>query len=565
LSQRPRLSPRTAAELMERLPPRFRQRLEAQPDLAESWSWQFDESGLSVVASPTALVTIAAAPGDEVSSLERARCTCLLTPRCLHVAAVLLRLPLADPPAAAHPPASPPPAERDRVKLDAVQRAAAEQAWHAAAALLEAGAQGASLVLTAELLRAVHSCRVAGLPRLSSAGLRAAQQLRDLHAGQPEFRLAGLSSDVYQVLATAHALRSAGDAVDVRWLGEARRGYADVGSLRLTGFFSEPVVSASGYAGVVTYLVDPSGVVWSVGDIAPGDVERCLVAYVSPVPLGQLALDHRALSRAGMYVQRATAAANRRLGAGRGVAAASADGVHWWDPALVRLWGSFETQLEQAWAARSEDERRAGDDLLFLRGTLAGATSDSVLLQVGGVVLQCIAPSAHQGLAYRHNLRLLARAAGLEVWAIARVAFGRPRGVLLLAVGGPALLLPEAWRGRVNLGLDRVRAAHLPSLTGERVIASSRSASTHSSDPLDPLRRRLGQVLLAGRAAASPVASGGFLRDEAALERSQMPTAAVLLRRLRQAPGEALAEAWLAAQIYLTAAESRLQRAAWLA
>jgi hypothetical protein len=267
-----------------------------------------------------------------------------------------------------------------------------------------------------------------------------------------------------------------------------------------------------------------------------------------------------------MYVQRATAAANRRLGAGRAVSAASAEGVDWSDPPLLGLWGSFDPQLERAWEARSDDEqRRAGGDLLFVRGTLAGATADSVLLQVGGLVLQCSAPGAHLGLAYRHNLGLLARAAGLEIWAIGRINFARPRGVFLLAIGGSLLQLPEAWRGRVNLGLDRLQPAYLPAPGGTSVIAPATVVATRASDPLEPLRQRLGQVLLAGRAAASPAAWSGFLRDEATLRQTALPTAAELLRRLREATGEDLAEAWLAANIYLTAAESRLQREAWLA
>jgi hypothetical protein len=558
------LSSRTAAEQLERTPRRFLRHLEDQPDLAETWSWCFDASGLTVVASPTA--TIAVASRDEVTSLDQVTCSCLLSPRCLHVAAVLLRLPLADAPVDTGPPSAPLPVEHDTVRLDAAQRAAADQAWQAGAALLDAGAQGAGLVQIAELLRAVHSCRVAGLPRLSAAGLRVAQQLRDLHAQRPEFRLGGLSWDVHQLLATAHALRSAGDAVDVRWLGEARRGYADVGSLRLTGVFSEPIVSTAGYAGVVTYLADQSGVLWTVGDVAPGDVERCLLAYVSPVPVAQLALSHRALSRAGMYVQRATAAANRRLGAGRAVSTASADGVDWSTTPLLGLWDSFEAQLERAWEAHSDDEqRRAGGDLLFVRGTLAGATQDSVLLHVGNMVLQCSAPGAHQGLAYRHNLGLLARAVGLAIWAIGRLNVARPRGVFLLAIGGSALHLPEAWRGRVNLGLDRLQAAYLPSLSGTSAIAPPTVVATRANDPLEPLRQRLGQILLAGRAAASPAAWSGYLRDEATLRQTALPTAAELLRRLRQAPPEDLAQAWLAAQIYLSAAESRLQREAWVA
>src|SRR5207248_9448281 len=121
--------------------------------------------------------------------------------------------------------------------LKPAQRAAADQAWDAASAMLNAGAQGASLVVLADLQRAVHSCRVTGLHRLGAAGARAIEHVRELHEQRPEFRLANLSWDIYQVLTVAHALRAATDAVDRRWIGEARRGYADVGSLNLFGVF----------------------------------------------------------------------------------------------------------------------------------------------------------------------------------------------------------------------------------------------------------------------------------------------------------------------------------------
>ena len=40
-------------------------------------------------------------------------------------------------------------------------------------------------------------------------------------------------------------------------MGRARRAYRPVPLLRLTGLRSVPVVSAEGFAGVVTYLLDP--------------------------------------------------------------------------------------------------------------------------------------------------------------------------------------------------------------------------------------------------------------------------------------------------------------------
>jgi hypothetical protein len=447
------------------------------------------------------------------------------------------------------------------LKLKPAQRDAAEQAWQASSALLESGAQGASLLLLAELERAVHSARVSRLHRLAAAGMRVAQQLRDLHAARPEFRLAALTADVHQLLLVAHAIRTASGEVDARWIGEARRGYTEIGDLRLWGLFTEAVAAASGYAGTVTYLASDDGSLWSLGDIAPGDVARCRWAYVTPFDLGEVSLTHRALGRAGLRLEHATASESRRLGSGRRITAELADGVGWSEPPLDNLWApSLRAQLDRAWTARTDDLRRAGDDLLFLRGRVLGPLRDAVVLDIGGgVTVRGVAPSAHAELAYRQNLALLSGATGRAVWLIGRVAFARPRTVELLAIGGDQLALPEDWCGRVNLGLDRLQAAHLPARTAALRVPDVAEAP---ADPLLPLERRLEQLLLGGRTTASSAAVSGFARDEALLAKNQLPTAATLLRRLREEPS---ADAWLAARVYLTAAQARLQKEDWLA
>jgi hypothetical protein len=446
------------------------------------------------------------------------------------------------------------------VKLRPAQREAAEQAWAAAAGLLESGAQAAGAVLLNELHRAVHSCRVAGLHRLAQAGQRAAQQISDLQTRRPEFRLATLTQDVHQVLAVAHAIRSAADEVDQRWIGQARRGYMAVGALSILGLFTEAVTSASGYSGVVTTFVDGEGTFWSLGDVAPGDVGRCRFAYIEPFSLGEASLQHRALARGGLRLDNATAAANRRLGIGRGVTAEATDGLAWWQPPLEQLWAQpLQEQLQRVWALPAEDERHAGDDLLFVRASVCGASADSLLLRTAsGVVLHGIAPMRHVELAFRENLEVLSTAVGLEVWLIARVATARSRTVQLLAVGAPSLHVPDDWRGRVNLGLDPLKRDSVPTTAAGAALAER--PGEPAVDPLATLERRLEQVLLGGR---SVLMLAAFARDEALLQQHQLPTAAVLLRRLRQA--DDLAEAWLAARIYLVAAQTKLRREQWLA
>jgi len=445
---------------------------------------------------------------------------------------------------------------------------------------LESGALGAGLVLVGELLRAVHSCRLASLPRLSAAGLRVAQDLRDLQAQRPEFRLELLAADFHELLRTATALREA-ESARPAWIGAARRAYAPVGSLRVMGLFSEAIVSSAGYAGVVTYVCDQHGQLWSIANVAPGGPERCQLAYSAPVDLGDASFDHRSLGRAGLHLQHATGAGNHRLGAGRGVGAVRADGCNWTDAPLVGLWSaSLETQLDRAWTARGRpvDERRAGDDLLFVRGVLMGAREDALALRVGNVAMAGFAPGAHAELAYQHNLRLFAATPGLPLLIVGRVAFDRPRTLLLLAVApdapaaasAPALELPPVWAGRVNLGLDQLQGAHLHGAAGGIAVPTAGAAFSRAVDPLSPFRMRLQQVLLGGRAAISPATWSGVARDESQLERNQLPTAAQLLRALKSAPlqregrRDRLAHAWLGGRTYLTAASTRLQRLGWL-
>ncbi len=456
------------------------------------------------------------------------------------------------------------PARRGRKTSSTRQRAAAEEAWAAGALLLERGAEGAGLVTVGQLMRAAHSCRVAGLPRLSGAGARVAQHTRDLHARRPEFRLAQFAADVRDLLRIAHALRDA-ESADPTWVGAARRAYAEVGSLRLTGLFSEPVVSASGYAGVVTYLVDAQGTAWSLSDLAPGDPQRCQWAYMTPLSIGDLSVDHRSLSRGGLELEHATAAGNGRLGMGRSVSATSLDaGVRWREAPLAALWDTpIEVQLDRAWRAREVpfEQRRGGDDLVFVRGRVLGAAGDALVLSTGLGALHAVAPSAHAELRYRANLGALAARVGLELWTIGRVVYARPRTVALLAAEAAVdLPLPDALLGRVNLGLDTLPAAGPPVV----LLSGVRTAEKPARDPLIPLRRRLEQTLLAGRAVIGSATQLAFLADEAGLARGQMPTAAELLRRIRLAGRDELALAWLGASLYLQAAESRLHRAAWL-
>src|SRR5204862_2186035 len=178
-----------------------RRRLEADPALAGGWRWSPVAGGLEVEAGPEARVRLPAA--GLVTAPEQVACTCLLAPRCLHVAAVLRALPASGAPAdeAASPPRAGAADGPETVPVRPAQRQAAAEAWRAGVALLEAGAGAAAAVVEGELLRAAHSCRVASLPRLATAAARVAERVRQLRAEAAGFRLDALAGDLHDLLA----------------------------------------------------------------------------------------------------------------------------------------------------------------------------------------------------------------------------------------------------------------------------------------------------------------------------------------------------------------------------
>jgi hypothetical protein len=257
------------------------------------------------------------------------------------------------------------------------------------------------------------------------------------------------------------------------------------------------------------------------------------------------------------------------------VSAVAASGSAWTDEPLVTLWREpLEEQLDRAWASRGGGQS-AGADLVFIRGTVRGIHDQALeLVTDSGLNVSGLVASEHEQLAYRTNLRLLGCAPGLPLLVVGRVVFGRPRAVMPLAVaaGEPgALDLPPSMGDRVNLGLDALQHAHVPS-AGRLPHLVSEDHQADSPDPLETLRRRVYQVVSGGRSAVSEATRGGLARDAAALQRAQLTTAAQILRALGTAttPGlsagtqrERLARAWLVAWTYLAAASARLQRLSW--
>ncbi|MGV9290140.1 hypothetical protein [Streptomyces sp. NPDC003719] len=477
--------------------------------------------------------------------------------------------PAQPPPAAPRPsPTAPPPSSAVPQPAPGTatpeQRAAAADLRDAAAAVLEAGTDGAGAVVQAELLRAAHTARLAGLPRAAGRAVSVVTALRAARSADPAYRLTDLAAALRDVLATAHRLPDAVGQELSALRGSVRQPYTPNGSLRLYGLFSEPVLTATGYAGAVTWTADATGTLYTVSDVAPGGAGRATGAADRGVRIGDTTLTHRELSRAGLVVSGATVSPTGRLGAGAGVRAVRASGAAWHAEPLDRLWAV--PVAEQVSRALTTDQ-----DLLFLDVTLTGtvreAAGECLLADCAGLTLRLAAAHDDPALPHRDNLRLLADAPGARLRLVARLTPAPFPRALLLAVSHPTD--PGA---RVDLGLDRLRRADLPAPVPPAAVP----APDIDEAPVHLLRRRVHQAASGGRRVlAFP---GGGAADGPRLRRQGLATAGELLDALHAAatdrgrdpfgrllPADAgrFARAWLAAAVYTEEIDRALCAAAW--
>ncbi|MZD06384.1 hypothetical protein GTW43_14950, partial [Streptomyces sp. SID5785] len=511
----PPVLPGVTAEIVEALTPRLRKRLDAAAaKLADRPHTVDATTGVHRIAVDEETGVELHAPGGLVTAPEAVRCDCLLAPACVHRAAAVTLAPvgegsvagadagpgaevgassptvpavdptgLTDPtdptdpdgpvPIAPATPASAPTvpdgatapgteepgAEEPGAEVSAAEVSAARALWTAAARVLDAGVDGAGAVAQAGLLRAAHVAKVAGLHRPAAAAIRVVNGVRAARAADPAYRTAELAEVLTELLGTAHALGRPGTDPDAAAAlrGTARRAYAHAGSLRLYGLFTEPVLTAAGHAGCVTWTADADGTLYQVPDIAPGGAERARSAARRTVRLGDTALTHGELSTAGLVVSGATVAADGRLGAGRSVQAVRAQGADWTEAPLDALWSV--PLAEQVARARSTSHGTP-HGLLFLDATLAGVArerdGDRLLAECQGVLVRLSVAHDDPALAHRENLALLGAAPGARVRLVARlVPAAQARAVPL------AVRLPSG--ARHDLGLDRLTRADLPS------------------------------------------------------------------------------------------------------
>ncbi|MFG2693128.1 hypothetical protein [Kitasatospora sp. NPDC048407] len=588
----PAVAAEVVAEVVLALSARLQKRLDgAAAKLADrpiertgdDWTLRIDDETVLVLH----------APGGTVRTADDVRCGCLLAPDCLHRAAAVTAAPLAAPAADEPVPTpsepvpdtgvdAPPPDE----PLTPAEAEAVERLRRVAADTLAAGISGAGSILQAELLRTAHQARLLGLHRPAALATTVVTRLRAARAAEPGHRLADLAAAHRELLGATTVLTSG----ELR--GAARQTYREVGSLRLYGLFAEPVVSAT-HAGVTVWVVDADGKLATVSDVTPhaDPTEAAQLAGAAAgrqVRLGDAALSHRDLARAGLVVQGGTRTESGRLGAGAQVRAVRAAGADWDEEPVARLWAEpVPAQIARALTAgRTPHERRpAGSDLLFLDvtvlgpGAVPGSPGPQLLAECAGTTVALLPAHDHPRLAFAANLAALASVPGLPLRVIGRLERATHPRLRLLAAApapgrpGPPLTLPPAYRDRVSLGLERLQHADLPPGHAEAPPA----AAFPPQPPFHLLTRPLEQAVTGGRRAlagrsAQAAAEGRGLRAVGlgtaeqllvALHAAAADRERDVFGRLHGADHLGFAAAWLAAARYQEELVTALCAAAW--
>ncbi|WP_433236722.1 SWIM zinc finger family protein [Streptosporangium sp. CA-135522] len=641
--QLPPAAPHVVAAAVESLTSRLRKKLDAAigqyaavfAATSAAMPAVADGEDVRISCGEDAVVTLSPGPSGAILDEDQARCTCLLAPRCLHRAAVLSACPVADADAgvdaAPEPPGEGDPGTEDPVVRDdpppdgtaadttagptAAQVAAASGLWAAAAAVLSSGVPAAGAVPQAELLRAAHTARLAGLPKAEAAALRVVRGLRAARDRHDGHRLADLASALRELLLTAGRLAAADP--DPALIGSVRRSYQQGGSLRVYGVFREPVISSTGYGGVVTHLLTEDGRWFSVADVKPGGPARARGAATATVAIGAATLNHAQLARAGLLIAGATVSPEGRLGAGAGVRATPITGMPWTAGPLAALFARPLAEAAgarlsgQAWSESEAEKVRepvgcdlviigaAGDHVLARELSPAGTPPEGpdpaddgsagrppAITRPDGPLIRLVPAGSHPDLAHVANLRQLASRPGMLVRVVGRLDPDRAATLRPLAVGAvpgaeATLRLPAEWQGRADLGYDRLQGSHLPP---REVCPPWPAGSEAEADPVAgaPLWRvrRLVELAVAGgrRAVAEAARSGDSHAQGAPLRRAGFAAAAELAAaltaeadrrgrdvfgRLTDSGPDGYAWAWLAAAIHLAATDQALVQASW--
>ncbi|MDB5385632.1 MAG: hypothetical protein JWM11_1278 [Planctomycetaceae bacterium] len=609
MNQRPTIAPAVLATIITAAPERLQKKLDREPRVADSWNWEHAD-GQWTISAGEEQVRI---PAGTITDVIQVQCSCLLSPRCFHVLAVLNVADIAtvdDLQAAGNDSAVTSGttelsvSESDsnetpgsaKIELSESQLMAARQMYEACAAILTSGLRASGAVLQSRLLRAIHECRSEGLHRIAAGGLRLLSNLRLLRDGDDQFTSAAAENDFRDVLEVClrvirSAINSAGATLEL--VGIARRSYEPVNSLKLHGLFCEPVLTRSGYGGVVTWLMADDGWIGTVSDVQPGNASRINQAWQSGVSLAGLSLSHRDLSRKCLLISKATRSVDGRLGGGESARAVTIEGQGWNAPPVAQRFKTpLVEQIRRVFANQNGSEflKPAGADLVFFAANVLGFSGQELVVRIidSGAILRLALTLDDDQVAFRASLTMLSRAPGLALRCVGRVDLNSAGRINLLAIA-PAetddseapRLLPSDASPVLSIGLEEVTRSQLSKAQTHPVSIelgeSSPLITLANSD--ESLERWLRAIVVGGRHAIPQGLVTSAVRDAARLKSSLRPTAASLLHGLTQSTISTttdlkgmrfaedpaiLAEKWLAASIGSRAATNYLQMLQWM-
>ena len=611
-SRRPTISPNVLAAILSAAPERLQKKLDREPRAADAWEWAESNSGWTIKANEET-VTI---PAQTITDVAQVQCSCLLSPRCFHVLAVLNTIPIESGPST-DPAEEVPQASADitsevagqqnqpveKLDLSPAQHGAIHLMFEAVAGVLSTGLRAAGSVQQSRLLRAIHECRSEGLFRLSAGGLRVMNSLRSLRDHQDGFSSAEAASDLHEVLETCLRLQRQAEPV-IQWIGIARRSFEPVQSLKLHALFCEPVLTRSGYSGVVTWLIGDDGWIGSVSDVQPGNAKRIPQAWQSGVTLAGLSISHRDLSQNCLLISRATRSVDGRLGGGESARAVVIDGQGWdAAPIVAKFSVPLAEQIRIAFLRQGESDylAPAGTDLLFFTAMVIGYSEYDLIVKPtdSDIPLKLAIAIDDDSLSFRSSLQVLSRAPGLMIQCIGRIDFRAPGRILLLAVapdamthssmanapavengnGAPSLVMSTSERV-LSIGLSGLTRSHLSKAEPQPVLLQTATSISSSIDHYDDsLERWLRAIAVGGRHAIPHGLLTSVVQEAARLTSSLRPVSASLLRGLTQAatatrtdiagvrvsePPRQLAQRWLVASIGSRAMTQHLQIQEWL-
>jgi hypothetical protein len=555
------------AETLELLPARLRRKLDAEPELAVSWPVQMEPTtGHLVIDAGDDVVLTIHAPGNVVRELSALTCSCLLAPGCLHRGALALVLVIAEPEegvVSKNEDATE--AVTDRPNTTVAQIAAAQAIWDSAAPIVTQGITMSGALRVSSLLRAANLCRNEGMHVLARSALRMVEHVKRRGVNDHAFALGDATDDLRAALQESWLVRT--NQSTNGEMGSGRRQFTSGGGLRLLALACEPVIATSGYAGVVTYLVDADRNTFHLSEVMPGGVSQVRAKYATAVRVGETTITHETLSRRGLVISGATVAPDGRLGAGQGVKAApiafSAGGV---DDVAQGVRGP-EALRQTAISALSNVDRAS---VFPVRVSIVGAEHNALRCVVvdandpehGGFDVRIVAAGTHPDLPGLPNLRLLARCVGREFIMVCSVVSDDERTLKILsfsAVNGNDVAFPDAWQGRCNIGIDRLEPSMLRFEGPERELQQIAPQVTHR--PYNDARRVVERITAVGTVAMQNAQVQDVERSAVLLRRSGLNHGSrhftnLLQRsagdsrevdgRLRPAPIDRTASAWLA-------------------